>query len=200
MASATWKMQAHPPSYCIPCSRSNCDRKSGNSTITSPKERIVSRKQCHFFPQPSEFHVGPDGYLNHIRRAKEAVEIPIIASLNGTTVGGWIQYAKLIEQAGADALECNIYSIPTDPELTSADSSRQYLDIVKAVKSAVTIPVAVKLSPFFSNMANMAKRLDELAQTHWCCSIVSINRTSILMSSKSNPTFYSAPRKHCASR
>ena len=75
-----------------------------------------------FFPQPSEFHVGPDGYLNHIRRAKEAVEIPIIASLNGTTVGGWIQYAKLIEQAGADALECNIYSIPTDPELTSADS------------------------------------------------------------------------------
>jgi dihydroorotate dehydrogenase (fumarate) len=114
-----------------------------------------------FFPQPSEFHVGPDGYLNHIRRAKEAVEIPIIASLNGTTVGGWIQYARLIEQAGADALECNIYSIPTDPELSSAAVEQQYLDILKAVKSAVTIPVAVKLSPFFSNMANMAKRLDQ---------------------------------------
>jgi dihydroorotate dehydrogenase (fumarate) len=115
-----------------------------------------------FFPQPSEFHVGPDGYLNHIRRAKEAVEIPIIASLNGTTVGGWIQYAKLIEQAGADALECNIYSIPTDPGLTSAAVEQQYLDIIETVKSAVTIPIAVKLSPFFSNMANMAKRLDEV--------------------------------------
>ena len=114
-----------------------------------------------FFPQPSEFHVGPDGYLNHIRRAREAVEFLIIASLNGTTVGGWIQYAKLIEQAGADALECNIYSIPTDPELPSAEVEQQYIEILKAVKSAVTIPVAVKLSPFFSNMVNMAKRLDQ---------------------------------------
>ena len=114
-----------------------------------------------FFPQPSEFHLGPEGYLNHIRRAKEAVSLPIIASLNGTTVGGWTQYAKLIQEAGADALECNIYSIPTDPELSSAAVEQEYLDILKAVKSAVTIPVAVKLSPFFSNMANMAKRFDE---------------------------------------
>jgi dihydroorotate dehydrogenase (fumarate) len=114
-----------------------------------------------FFPQPDEFRLGPEGYLNHIFRAKKAASVPIIASLNGATVGGWTQYAKLIEQAGADALECNIYSIPTDPELTSDAVERQYLDIVRAVKSAVTIPVAVKLSPFFSNMANMAKRLDE---------------------------------------
>jgi dihydroorotate dehydrogenase (fumarate) len=114
-----------------------------------------------FFPQPSEFRLGPDGYLKHIQQAKKAVSVPIIASLNGTTVGGWIQYAKLIEQAGADALECNIYSIPTDPELTSSAVEQEYLDILKAVKSVVTIPVAVKLSPFFSNMANMAKRLDE---------------------------------------
>jgi dihydroorotate dehydrogenase (fumarate) len=114
-----------------------------------------------FFPQPAEFHLGPEGYLNHIRRAKKAVSVPIIASLNGTTVGGWTQYAKLIEEAGANALECNIYSIPTDPELTSAAVEQQYLDILKAVKSAVTIPVAVKVSPFFSNMANMAKRFDE---------------------------------------
>lgn len=90
------------------------------------------------------------------------MSIPIIASLNGTTVGGWTQYAKLIGQAGADALECNIYGIPTDPDLTSSVVEQQYLDIVKSVKSAATIPVAVKLSPFFSNMANMAKRLDEL--------------------------------------
>jgi len=114
-----------------------------------------------FFPQPDEFRLGPEGYLNHIRRAKKAVSVPIIASLNGATVGGWTQYAKLIEQAGADALECNIYSIPTDPDLTSNAVEQQYLDILKAVKSVVTIPVAVKLSPFFSNMANMAKRLDQ---------------------------------------
>ncbi len=114
-----------------------------------------------FFPQPAEFHLGPEGYLNHIRRAKKAVSVPIIASLNGTTVGGWTQYAKLIQEAGADALECNIYSIPTDPELSSAAVEQEYLDILNAVKSAVTIPVAVKLSPFFSNMANMAKRFDE---------------------------------------
>jgi dihydroorotate dehydrogenase (fumarate) len=113
-----------------------------------------------FFPQPDEFRTGPEGYLNHIRRAKKAVKIPIIASLNGSTVGGWTEYAKLIEQAGADAVECNIYSIPSDPELTSADVEQQYFDILNAVKSVVTIPVAVKLSPFFSNMANMAKRLD----------------------------------------
>jgi dihydroorotate dehydrogenase (fumarate) len=114
-----------------------------------------------FFPQPDEFHLGPEGYLNHIRRAKEAVSIPIIASLNGTTVGGWTKYAKQVEQAGADALECNIYSIAADPDLTSAQVEQEYIDILKAVKSAVKIPVAVKLSPFFSNMANMAKRLDE---------------------------------------
>src|SRR5271169_1879333 len=118
-----------------------------------------------FFPQPDEFRLGPEGYLNHIHRAKISTSIPIIASLNGTTVGGWTQYAKLIEQAGADALECNIYSIPTDPELTSDAVEQQYFEILKAVKSAVTIPVAVKLSPFFSNMANMAKRLDAAGAT-----------------------------------
>jgi dihydroorotate dehydrogenase (fumarate) len=114
-----------------------------------------------FFPQPDEFRLGPEGYLNHIHRAKKAVSIPIIASLNGTTVGGWTQYAKLIEQAGADALECNIYSIAANPELTSREVEQEYIDILRSVKSAVNIPVAVKLSPFFSNMANMAKRLDE---------------------------------------
>jgi len=114
-----------------------------------------------FFPQPDEFRLGPEGYLNHIQRAKKAVAVPIIASLNGTTAGGWTQYARQIEQAGADALECNIYFIPTNPELNSNAVEQQYLDILRAVKSAVTIPVAVKLSPFFSSMANMAKRLDE---------------------------------------
>jgi len=114
-----------------------------------------------YFPQASEFHVGPEGYLNHIRKAKKATGIPIIASLNGSTLGGWTKFAAEIERAGADAIECNIYQIPTDPQLTAEDVEKTYLDILRAVKATVTIPVAVKLSPFFSNMANMARRLDE---------------------------------------
>jgi dihydroorotate dehydrogenase (fumarate) len=114
-----------------------------------------------YLPAAPEFRIGPEGYLNHIRKAKKAVGIPIIASLNGTSVGGWSDYAKQIEQAGADAIECNIYSIAANPELSASEVEQNYIEIVKAVKSAVSIPAAVKLSPFFSNMANMAKRLDE---------------------------------------
>jgi dihydroorotate dehydrogenase (fumarate) len=114
-----------------------------------------------YFPQASEFQTGPEGYLNHIRKAKSAAQIPIIASLNSSTPGGWTKFAGEIERAGADAIECNIYYIPTDPKLTAADIENTYIDIVKAVKSTVTIPVAVKLSPFFSNMANIAHRLDD---------------------------------------
>jgi len=114
-----------------------------------------------YFPQASEFLTGPEGYLDHIRKAKAAVKIPIIASLNGTTLGGWTKFAAQIERAGADAIECNIYFIPTDPQVVAADIEKTYVDILQAVKSTVTIPVAVKLSPFFSNMANMAKRLDD---------------------------------------
>lgn len=113
-----------------------------------------------FFPEPSEFQLGPDDYLDHIRKAKAAVNIPVIASLNGSSVGGWIQYATQIEEAGADALECNIYWIVTDPNMTSAEVEQHYVDIVQAVKTAVHIPVAIKVSPFFSNFANMAKRID----------------------------------------
>lgn len=114
-----------------------------------------------YFPEPEEFHLGPEGYLDHIRKAKEAVDIPIVASLNGTSTGGWIDYASLMQKAGADALELNIYYIPTDPTLTGARVEQAYLDILDMVKSVVTIPVALKLSPFFSNLANMAKRLDD---------------------------------------
>jgi dihydroorotate dehydrogenase (fumarate) len=114
-----------------------------------------------YFPQANEFHTGPEGYLEHIRKAKAAVGIPIIASLNGSTLGGWTNFAGQIERAGADAIECNIYSIPTDLNVTAADIEKTYMEILHAVKSTVTIPVAVKLSPFFSNMANMAKKLDD---------------------------------------
>jgi len=114
-----------------------------------------------YFPQANEFHTGPEGYLDHIRKSKAAVGLPIIASLNGSTLGGWTKFATEVQRAGADAIECNIYSIPTDPKVTAADIEKTYIDIVKAVKGAVTIPVAVKLSPFFSNFTNMAHQLDE---------------------------------------
>jgi dihydroorotate dehydrogenase (fumarate) len=114
-----------------------------------------------YFPQPPQFHLGPEEYLNHIRKAKAAVAIPVIASLNGTSVGGWTSYAKQMQQAGADALELNVYYVPTDMELSVDEIEQTYVDILTAVKSVVTMPVALKLGPFFSNMARMARRLDQ---------------------------------------
>lgn len=114
-----------------------------------------------YFPEPAAFHFGAEAYLNHIHRAKAAVDIPIIASLNGATLGGWTEFARQMEEAGADALELNIYYIPTDPELAAAQVEQIYLDILRAVKSAVGIPVALKLGPYFSNFAHMAKQLDD---------------------------------------
>ena len=114
-----------------------------------------------YFPEPKEFRLGPEEYLKLIESAKQAVKIPIIASLNGSTVGGWTDFAKKMQQAGADAIELNIYSIPTDMSQTGAELEKLNLDIVKSVRAAVTVPVAVKLSPYFTNFANMAKQLDE---------------------------------------
>lgn len=111
-----------------------------------------------YFPEEI-FHVGSEAYLNQIRYAKEKVNIPIIASLNSSTISAWGSYAKKIEQAGADAIELNIYYIPTDLNLTGEQVEQNYVDIVRSVTSSSNIPVAIKLSPFFSNMANMAKRL-----------------------------------------
>lgn len=114
-----------------------------------------------YFPEQEIFHVGSEAYLNHIHRAKEMVDIPIIASLNSSPVGSWGDYARKVEQAGADGLELNIYYVPTDMEMTGEQVEQTYINIVRTVASAVNIPVAVKLSPFFSNMANMAKRLSD---------------------------------------
>ena len=111
-------------------------------------------------PKAGDLRVGPELYLDHIAQAKNEVAIPIIASLNAATPGGWVSYARQIEQAGADALELNIYDISTDMDCSGAELEQVYIEILKAVKSEVTIPVAIKLSPFFSNMANMAGRLD----------------------------------------
>ena len=115
----------------------------------------------NYFPEAPEFKHGPDVYLNHIRRAKEALNISVIASLNGVSDGWWIRYAKDIEQAGADALELNIYYLPTSLDESSAEVESLYLDALAHVKNAVSIPVAMKLSPYFSAMGNMAKRLVE---------------------------------------
>jgi dihydroorotate dehydrogenase (fumarate) len=115
-----------------------------------------------YFPEMETFRVGPDEYLDRIRRAKEAVDIPIIGSLNGVSTGGWIDYARRIEEAGADALELNIYFIPTDLNMTGAEVEGMYLDVVRDVKKVVSIPVAVKLSPYFSATGNMARRLVEV--------------------------------------
>lgn len=112
-----------------------------------------------YFPEPERFTVGPDAYLGLIQKAKEAVDIPVIGSLNGHTPGGWTRYAHLIEEAGADGLELNIYHIPTDPRTDGAGVEKLYFDVLRDVRETVSIPLAVKLSPFFSATANMALRL-----------------------------------------
>ena len=118
-------------------------------------------ESANFFPDLQTYNLGPDGYLELIRHAKESVEIPIIASLNGISDGGWLQYAKLMEQAGADAIELNIYSITTDPAVSGAEVEQNYVDLVRHLKRSIRIPLAVKLSPFFSAPANMGIRFDE---------------------------------------
>lgn len=121
----------------------------------------LSAEAGSFFPDPSEYKLGPDQYLEHISKAKAAVNIPIIASINGSTIGGWTEFAKKMQEAGADAIELNIYHIPTELDMCSVDVEQSYIDILKSVKAAVNIPVALKLSPFFTNFSNMAKRFDD---------------------------------------
>jgi dihydroorotate dehydrogenase (fumarate) len=125
-----------------------------------------------YFPDMQGYNVGPEGYLNLIRRAKEAVAIPIIGSLNGASVGGWTDYATLIEEAGADALELNVYYVPANTSVSGLEVEMLYLEILSAVRQAVTIPVAVKLSPFFSSVANMSSRLKD----HGADGLVLFNR------------------------
>ena len=120
----------------------------------------VGAESLTHFPELSRRVMGPETYLAHIVKCKQAVKIPVIASLNGTSRGGWIDYAKQMEQAGADALELNIYYIPVDPDVTGEQVEQKYIDLLRTVKAEVRIPVAVKLGPYFSSMANMARKLD----------------------------------------
>jgi dihydroorotate dehydrogenase (fumarate) len=114
-----------------------------------------------YFPDLTGYNLGPEGYLEHLRRAKQAVKIPVIGSLNGSSTGGWIDYAKKIQEAGADALELNIYFIPTDTKMSAAEVDKLYVDLVSAVKASIHIPVAVKVGAYFSSLPNMAQRLDQ---------------------------------------
>lgn len=114
-----------------------------------------------YFPDMTAYNIGPDAYLEHIRKLKRAIGVPVIASLNGVSLGGWLRYAKLMEQAGADALELNLYDIPSDPELPGSVVEQRYCDIVTEVRQQLRIPLAVKIGPYFSSLPDMARRLDE---------------------------------------
>lgn len=126
---------------------------------TTPAESFA--EATSYFSNPFDYKLGPDEYLEHIRKAKAAVDIPIIASLNGKSLGGWIDYSKKIEEAGADALELNIYLLATDIEKRSEDIERNYIHIVRRVRSEIKIPIAVKMHPFFSSTAWMANELSK---------------------------------------
>ncbi len=111
-----------------------------------------------YFPKAEEYNLEPDSYIELLRKAKESLSIPVIPSLNGITSGGWIKYARHFEEAGADAMELNVYYIPTDPHLTSYDVEGRYINVISAVRDSVSIPLAVKLSPYFGSLANFAQR------------------------------------------
>jgi len=137
--------------------------------IVRERERIASDLDAHvdafaeassFLPRPSEFHLGPEEYLEQIRRIRAAVIMPVIASLNGVTPSGWLDYARMIEQAGAHAIELNTYYIASDPLEDALAVERRTLEIVRAVKAAISIPITVKLSPFFSALAHFAAELE----------------------------------------
>jgi dihydroorotate dehydrogenase (fumarate) len=125
-----------------------------------------------YFPKPDEYRLGPEQYLEHIRKIKRTVSVPVIGSLNGSTPGGWVDYAKLIQQAGADALELNVYTLATDPQETGDQIEKRTLEVVRAVTQTVSIPVSVKLSPYYSSLSNFAHQLDD----HGVDGIVLFNR------------------------
>lgn len=114
-----------------------------------------------YFPDFESGYMGPETYLEHIRKAKDALDIPVIASLNGITTGGWVDYSRLMQEAGADALELNVYFLPTDPTMSSSAVEELYISILAETKLAINVPIAMKLSPYFSAIANMAVKLDE---------------------------------------
>lgn len=114
-----------------------------------------------YFPEPAEFALGPDEYLEQLRRIKERAGIPVVGSLNGATNRGWLEHARLIEQAGADALELNVYYLPMDPDVSGAEVEQQVVDMVRHVREGTHLPIAVKLAPAYSSLPHLARRLVE---------------------------------------
>jgi dihydroorotate dehydrogenase (fumarate) len=129
-------------------------------SLMAPQESYA--EALTYFPEPKEFMLGPEEYLEHVRRIKAVVSVPVIGSLNGTTEGGWLEYARLIAQAGADGLELNLYEVAADGSEPGEKVELRGLQVVRAVRESVAIPVAVKLSPFYSSLAHYARKLDEL--------------------------------------
>jgi len=136
------------------------EQRATHEALETPAES--SAEALSYFPRPEQFKLGPDEYLEQIRKIKKAVDVPVIASLNGTTMGGWLDYAKMMEQAGADALELNVYYLATDPAVSGQDIEKRSIEMIGAVNSSVRIPIAVKLSPFFSSLPHFARQLDGL--------------------------------------
>ena len=129
-------------------------------SMVTPQESYA--EALTYFPEPKDFLLGPEEYLEHVRRIKAIVAVPVIGSLNGTTEGGWLEYARLIAQAGADGLELNLYEVAADFNEPGEMVELRGLQVVRAVRESVAIPVAVKLSPFYSSIAHYARKLDEL--------------------------------------
>jgi dihydroorotate dehydrogenase (fumarate) len=132
-----------------------------HKSVSVDEEATVLPPALNHLPAMKEYNKGVDGYLMHIYEAKQAVDMPVIASLNGTSTGGWVRYARLLESAGADAMELNIYYMPTSIETTASEIEERFVSLVREIKANVPIPVAVKLSPYFSSIPNMAARLTE---------------------------------------
>jgi dihydroorotate dehydrogenase (fumarate) len=127
---------------------------------------IETPKDCYaealsYFPEPDEFELGPDEYLEQVRHVKSAVSVPVIGSLNGVSSGGWVRYAKLIEQAGADGLEINLYDVAADLDEPGGRVEQQLLDVVYSVRQAVSIPIAAKVSPFYSSLGHFIRQIDD---------------------------------------
>src|SRR5579884_1277686 len=119
-----------------------------------------SPEASRYLPDLQNYNLGPEGYLDHLERAKKRLTIPVIASLNGSSKGGWTRYARMVQDAGADAIELNIYHLAVDPEITGAEIEQGYCDLVAEVRAAVRVPLAVKIGPAFSSLSHMARRLD----------------------------------------
>ena len=136
------------------------EQRATHEALETPAES--SAEALSYFPSPEQFKLGPDEYLEQIGKIKKAVDVPVIASLNGSTMGGWLDYAKMMEQAGADAIELNVYYLATDPATSGQDIEKRSIEMIGAVNQSVRFPIAVKLSPFFSSLPHFVRQLDGL--------------------------------------